>query len=174
MDEVQRITTGFMRLVVCDIFIPHLSSKDRAYNSKGELKILLFMDVLLLVCNLTCRYICFRGGYNGRGRGYTGRVSGYTGRGRGSGYTGRGRGYKGRGMGIRGGGIQHQEYIMTFNEVLNTIAHNRYTYSFVMLYKFPFGLEFKFVFLLFWPILKLILFFITRVYVVVHLGDYQA
>ena len=26
--------------------------------------------------------------------------------------------------GIRGGGIQHQEYIMTFNEVLNTIAHN--------------------------------------------------
>ena len=25
MDEVQRITTGVMRLVVCDIFIPHLS-----------------------------------------------------------------------------------------------------------------------------------------------------
>ena len=38
---------------------------------------------------------------------------------------------------------------MTFNEVLNSIAHNRYTYSFVMLYKFPskiFGLEFKVVF----------------------------
>ena len=71
-------------------------------------------------------------------------------------------------MGVRGGGILHQEYIMTFNEVLNTIAHNRYTYSFVMLYKFPsktrFGLEFKVVFLLFWPILKLILFFITYVY----------
>ena len=43
MDEVQRITTGVMRLVVCDIFIPHLSSKVRAYNSKGELKILLFL-----------------------------------------------------------------------------------------------------------------------------------
>ena len=40
-------------------------------------------------------------------------------------------------MGIRGGGIQHQEYIITFNEVLNTIVHNKYTYSFVMLYKFP-------------------------------------
>ena len=37
-------------------------------------------------------------------------------------------------MGVRGGGILHQ---VTFNEVLNTIAHNRYTYSFVMLYKFP-------------------------------------
>ena len=34
---------------------------------------------------------------------------------------GRGSRYKG----IRGGEIQHQEYIMTFNEVLNTIAHNR-------------------------------------------------
>ena len=75
-------------------------------------------------------------------------------------------------MGIRGGGIQHQEYIMTFNEVLNTIVHNKYTYSFVMLYKFP--SKNKVVFLLFWPILKLILFFITCVYVVVHLGDYQA
>ena len=39
-------------------------------------------------------------------------------------------------MGVRGGGIQHQKYIMTFNEVLITIAHSRYTYSFVMLYKF--------------------------------------
>ena len=47
-------------------------------------------------------------------------------------------------MGIRGGGLQHQEYIMTFNEVLNTIAHNRYTYSFVMLYqRTRSGLEFK-------------------------------
>ena len=97
--------------------------------------------------------------------------------GEGSGCKGRGSMYKERGVGIRGWGIQHQEYIMTFKEVLNTIAHNRYTYSFVMLYKFPskiFGLEFKVVFLLFWPILKLILFFITCVYVVVHLGDYQA
>ena len=30
----------------------------------------------------------------------------------------------GVGAGIRGGVIQHQEYIMTLNEVLNTIAHN--------------------------------------------------
>ena len=64
---------------------------------------------------------------------------------------------------------------MTFNEVLNTIAHNRYTYSFISFHqRTRFGLEFKVVFLLFWPILKLILFFITCVYVVVHLGDYQA
>ena len=71
----------------------------------------------------------------GRGSGYKGRGSMY--KGKGSGYKGRGSGYKWRGVGIRGGGIQHQEYIMTFNEVLNTIAHNRYTDSFVMLYKFP-------------------------------------
>ena len=58
-------------------------------------------------------------------------------KGRGSGNKGRGSRYKGRGVGIRGGGIQHQEYIMTLNEVLNTIAHDRYTYSFVILYKFP-------------------------------------
>ena len=74
-------------------------------------------------------------GYKGRRIGYKGRESGYTGRG--SGYKGRGSGYKGRAVGVRGGGIQHQEYIMIFNEVLNTLAHNRYTYSFVMLYKFP-------------------------------------
>ena len=74
--------------------------------------------------------------------------------GRGSGYKMRGSVYKGRGVGVRGGGIQHQEYIMTFNEVLNTIAHNRYTYSFVKLDSD----------LLFWPILNLILFFITCVY----------
>ena len=79
-------------------------------------------------------------GYKGRGSGYKGRGSGYKGRGsgcmgRGSGY--KGSGYKGRGVGVRGGVIQHQECIMTFNEVLNTIAHNRYTYNFVMLYKFP-------------------------------------
>ena len=28
MDELQRITTGVMRFVVCDIFIPHLSFQD--------------------------------------------------------------------------------------------------------------------------------------------------
>ena len=33
-------------------------------------------------------------------------------------------GIRGGGVGIRGGGIQQQENIMTFNEVLNTIAHN--------------------------------------------------
>ena len=44
-------------------------------------------------------------------------------------------GIRGGGVGIRGGGIQHQEIIMTFNEVLNTIAHNWYTYCFVMLFK---------------------------------------
>ena len=82
-------------------------------------------------------------------------------------------------MDIRRRGIQHQEYIMTFNEVLNTIAHNRYTYRFVMLISFHqrtrFGLEFKVVFFnCFGQYLKLILFFITCVYVVVHLGDYQA
>ena len=38
MDEVQRITTGVMRLVVCDIFYYICPSKVRAYNSKGELK----------------------------------------------------------------------------------------------------------------------------------------
>ena len=39
-------------------------------------------------------------------------------------------------MGVRGGEFSTKN-IMTFNEVLNTIAHSRYTYSFVMLYKFP-------------------------------------
>ena len=52
MDEVQHITTGVMRLVVLYHICP---SKVRAYNSKGELKILMY--VLLLVCNLTCRYM---------------------------------------------------------------------------------------------------------------------
>ena len=75
------------------------------------------------------------------GNGYKGRMNGYTRRG--VGIRGRGVGVKGGGADIRrrggckGRGIQHQEYIMTFNEVLNTIAHNWYTYSFVMLYKFP-------------------------------------
>ena len=41
-------------------------SKGRAYNSKGELKILLiYMYVLLLVCSLTCRYRCLGGGGGG-------------------------------------------------------------------------------------------------------------
>ena len=54
----------------CVISLYHICpSKVRAYNSKGELKILLFMYVLLLVCNLTC-HICFGGGYKGRGSGY--------------------------------------------------------------------------------------------------------
>ena len=99
------------------------------------------------------------GGVGIRGGGMGIRGGGWV-YGEGSGCKGRGSRYKERGVGIRGGGIQHQEYIMTFNEVLNTIAHNRYTYSFVMLCKFPskiFGLEFKVFFLLFWPILKLIL-----------------
>ena len=38
MDELQRSTTGVMRLVVCDIFYYICPSKVRAYNSKGELK----------------------------------------------------------------------------------------------------------------------------------------
>ena len=74
-------------------------SKVRAYNSKGELKILLFMYVLLLVCNLTCRYV-LGGGYKGRGSRYKGRGSRYKGRGRG--YEGRGSRYKGGRVGIRG------------------------------------------------------------------------
>ena len=52
-------------------------SKVRAYNSKGELKIL-FYNVcapIILVCSLTCRYM-------GRGSGYKGRGSGYKGRGK--------------------------------------------------------------------------------------------
>ena len=53
------------------------------------------------------------------------------------GIRGGGAGNKGRGVDIRGWEIQHQEYIVTFNEVLNTIAHNWYTNSFVILYKFP-------------------------------------
>ena len=52
------------------------------------------------------------------------------------GIWGGGGGIRGGGAGVRGGGGGIQ-YIMTFNEVLNIIAHNRYTYSFVMLYKFP-------------------------------------
>ena len=52
------------------------------------------------------------------------------------GIRGVGVGIRGGGAGIRGGVIQHQEYIMTFNEVLNSIAHNWLTYCFVMLYKF--------------------------------------
>ena len=48
-------------------------SKGRAYNSKGELKILLFyMYVLLLVCSLTCRYMCFFAGIRGGGAGISG------------------------------------------------------------------------------------------------------
>ena len=42
MDELQRITTGVMGLVVCDIFYHICPSKVRAYNSKGELKIQFF------------------------------------------------------------------------------------------------------------------------------------
>ena len=63
MDSLQRITTGVIRLVVCDIFIPLCPSKCRAYNSKGELKCGFFfcVCVLLLVCGLTCKYI-FVGG----------------------------------------------------------------------------------------------------------------
>ena len=56
MDEFQRTcnTTGVMRLVVCDIFIPHLSFR-------GQLKMLKIdsqffkMYVFLLVCGLTYR-----------------------------------------------------------------------------------------------------------------------
>ena len=52
MDELQRITTGVMRLVVCDIFYHTCPSKVRAYNSNEELKKLLvdyLMYVLLLM-----------------------------------------------------------------------------------------------------------------------------
>ena len=42
MDELQHITTGVMRLVVCDIF-NICPSKVRAYNSKGELKMSYFL-----------------------------------------------------------------------------------------------------------------------------------
>ena len=63
----------------CVISLYHIcSSKVRAYNSKGELKILLFfMYVLLLVCSLTCRYIFGEGGKEGRymGRGSTKNIS---------------------------------------------------------------------------------------------------
>ena len=36
-------------------------------------------------------------------------------------------GIRGGGAGVRGGGIQLQEYVMTFNEVLNTIDNSRHT-----------------------------------------------
>ena len=54
-------------------------------------------------------------------------------------------------MGIRGGGIQHQEYIMTFNEVLNTIATHTVLSCFISFHqRTRFGLEFKFFFIFFW------------------------
>ena len=121
--------------------------------------------------------------YKGKGSGYKGRGSGYKGRGsrykrrgsgykgRGSGYKGRGSGYRGRGVGVRGGGIQHQEYIMTFNEVLNTIGTHTVLSCFISFHQRTRFIKELDSDLLFWPIL---LFFITCVYVVVHLGDYQA
>ena len=54
MDELQRITTGVMGLVVCDIFYHICPSKVRAYNnSKGDcckFASQFFYVVLLLVC----------------------------------------------------------------------------------------------------------------------------
>ena len=75
-------------------------------------------------------------------------------------------------MGVRGGGIQHQEYIMTFNEVLNIIGTHTVLSCFISFHqRTRFGLvvlaniEFDIIFLL-----HVFIIF----YVVVHLGDYQA
>ena len=53
-------------------------SKVRAYNCKGELKIILFLYELLLVCSLTCRYMFWKV-VGGRGGEYKGVGSGYKG-----------------------------------------------------------------------------------------------
>ena len=74
-------------------------------------------------------------------------------------------GIKEGGADIRGEGsrnsapgiYQHQEYIVTFNEVLNTSTHNRrhvVSSCFIsFLQRTRFGFEYL-IFLLFWPILK--------------------
>ena len=74
MDELQRIITGVMVLVVCDIFYHICLSKVRAYNSKGELKNCcnLLVDCFMYILLLLCR---FKGteGRGGGGGGYKGR-----------------------------------------------------------------------------------------------------
>ena len=103
-----------------------------------------------------------RGGGAGiRGGGVGIRAGGAGIRGGGAGIRGGGVGIRGggagirRGVGVRGGGIQHQEYIMTFNEVLNTIGTHTVLSCFISFHqrtRFIKELD----------------------CVVVHLGDYQA
>ena len=70
-------------------------SKVRAYNSKGELKILFFYVCIPLVCSLTCRYMCF----------FLLLLFFFWGGGGGAGIRGGGAGIiRGGGVGIRGGG----------------------------------------------------------------------
>ena len=92
-------------------------------------------------------------------------------RGGGAGIRGGGVGIRAGGAGIRGGGIQQQEYIMTFNEELNTIARNRYTYSFCRALPDS-HLSLKCFFLLF--NIEVDIIFITCVYNFLCCSDYQA